>query len=95
MEEIKNSDFIVPADFGIPEGVKEIGKCIYLKEDGSFVVTGYVEQDDENHNCDEMGCGWEHVIFRGTVSEFCKKYNLQYCDICDDLKCGDNQNKNE
>jgi len=67
----------------IPEGYREIrvrlligGEFRELKAlfNGHQVVVG--EQDgfslpvnDEAHNCDQMGCGWEHVMFRLWIDE--------------------------
>ena len=28
------------------------------------IVVHELEEDDENHNCDDMGCGWDHVLYR-------------------------------
>jgi hypothetical protein len=55
---------------GIPRGfiMEEVraGKR-YYRGPGKIVITGDVPDEDhlpehERHNCDEMGCGWEHVI---------------------------------
>ena len=47
---------------------KEIGTA-YETEDGEIVICGTPpneESKDENdwHNCDAMGCGQEHVLYR-------------------------------
>jgi hypothetical protein len=50
----------------IPEGFKEIEGVtnVYLSEN-QIVVVGIPDEDDEDHNCDYMGCGsLTHVLFR-------------------------------
>lgn len=32
---------------------------------GEVVVLGYLDRHDEQHNCDAMGCGQSHVLWRG------------------------------
>jgi hypothetical protein len=34
---------------------------------GQVVVTGSPDPDDESHNCDAMGCGQSHVVFRAAI----------------------------
>jgi len=51
----------------IPDGYHEIKNVtgVYRK-DGYVVVCGVPDFDDEEHNCDYMGCGSaSHVLFRG------------------------------
>ncbi len=37
---------------------------------GQVIVIGCPEEDDEEHNCDVMGCGSvEHIIFRAHIAE--------------------------
>lgn len=35
---------------------------VYGNAEGKVVVTGEPPKDDEAHNCDAEGCGWEHVL---------------------------------
>lgn len=30
----------------------------------TLVILGYVEEEDETHSCDAMGCGCDHVLER-------------------------------
>lgn len=40
-----------------------------------IILTGCPAEDDEGHNCDEMGCGsLEHIIFRGCLCLMKKGY---------------------
>ncbi len=50
----------------IPAGYYEIKNVtgVYIK-DGYIVVCGIPKEDDEEHNCDYMGCSSSHVLFRG------------------------------
>ena len=51
----------------IPDGYHEIKNVtgVYRK-DSYVVVCGVPDFDDEEHNCDYMGCGSaSHVLFRG------------------------------
>lgn len=55
----------------IPEGFKEISNVdgVYVSDD-EIVITGIPDEDDESHNCDEMGCGsLSHVLFRSSIRE--------------------------
>ncbi len=50
----------------IPTGFKEIKEVtgVYVSKH-EIVVTGHPETDDEEHNCDELGCtSVSHVLFR-------------------------------
>jgi hypothetical protein len=51
----------------IPEGFEEVKNItgVYInKEARTLVVTGQPDSDDENHNCDRMGCSSvSHVLF--------------------------------
>jgi len=38
---------------------------VWLAPDGAIVVTGLPRTDDTSHNCDAMGCGMDHVLWRG------------------------------
>lgn len=51
----------------IPEGYHEVKNVtdVYIK-DGHIIVCGIPAEDDEEHNCDYMGCSSvSHVLFRG------------------------------
>lgn len=38
--------------------------------DRELIVTGYPINDDDSHNCDEMGCGsCEHILIRITITQ--------------------------
>lgn len=56
----------VPTGFVKLERVSEA----YISKDW-IVLLGYPESDDENHNCDVMGCGstGPHVLFRFALAE--------------------------
>jgi hypothetical protein len=44
--------------------------------DYELVVTGYPVNDDDSHNCDEMGCGsCEHILLRVPLVGVVKGYN--------------------
>jgi hypothetical protein len=50
----------------IPVGYRALKDVtgVFVSDD-EIVVTGEPDDDDENHNCDEMGCSSvSHVIFR-------------------------------
>lgn len=36
-----------------------------LTRQGELVVFAWPDCDDENHNCDYLGCGFDHVLWRG------------------------------
>lgn len=46
----------------------EGGVEIWLTSKPEFVVTGTPFGDDARHNCDQMGCGWQHVLWRSEVA---------------------------
>lgn len=61
---IRNNAFIVEKERG-----EEI-HAIEIKDDDEIIVLGNPPAESENqdantHNCDEMGCGYLHVLFRG------------------------------
>ena len=63
---IRNNAFIVERERG------EQVWSIEINDHSEVVVLGSPpdesEQDDENtHNCDAMGCGYVHVLFRGSI----------------------------
>lgn len=40
-------------------------QAVYVRDD-EILITGYLEDDDTAHNCDEMECSsMEHVLLRG------------------------------
>ncbi len=43
----------------------------WLSPDGQIVITGKPapSEDELAHNCDAMGCGMSHVLFRGQIKE--------------------------
>ena len=47
-------------------GYKIVEGEIFLDKDtGKVIITGDVDNDDESHNCDQMGCSTvSHVIYR-------------------------------
>lgn len=46
----------------IPDGA-QFRECYETEKE--IIVLGLPEQDDENHNCDEMGCSTgSHVLYR-------------------------------
>lgn len=60
----------IPYEFsendGIPKGWVKIEAYSNGKE---IVVLGEVDENDEEHNCDEMGCRWDHVIHRFKIEK--------------------------
>lgn len=38
----------------------------WISPKGEVVLVGD-PTDDEQHNCDQMGCGQDHVLFRGRL----------------------------
>lgn len=51
----------------MPDGYHEVKNVtgVYVKN-GHIVVCGIPDEDDEEHNCDYMGCSsMSHVLFRG------------------------------
>lgn len=55
----------------IPAGYRELkGITGVFVSDDEIVVTGEPDEDDESHNCDEMGCSSvSHVIFRANLKK--------------------------
>lgn len=41
---------------------------VWFSPDGAIVITGLPRLEDEQHNCDAMGCGMDHVLFRGRLA---------------------------
>lgn len=53
---------------GIPAGYTQLDKYtrVYVS-DRWLLITGTPEESEDEetgHNCDAMGCGWEHVLYR-------------------------------
>lgn len=63
MQKLKEThEILVVEKRGIPKGAKLIEAYETARE---FVIMGWPEPDDENHNCDAMGCGTlSHVVAR-------------------------------
>ena len=58
--------------FPVPDGYAQIASNVYVSAD-RIVVTGTPSDvEDENdpayHNCDAMGCRWEHVIYTAALT---------------------------
>ena len=77
------SELTVPKDFM----EVETDGVFYNPKTGEIVVCGQPEDDDESHNCDEMGCATlSHVLLRGyefkkkTIAEWEKIFNLKILD---------------
>lgn len=54
----------------IPKGYKEITDTVegVFISDREIIITGIPDEDDENHNCDAMGCSSvSHVLFRFNI----------------------------
>lgn len=55
-----------PSNFaGLPKGFREVGTA--FTNGTELVILGEPPEDDPEcllHNCDEMGCGRNHVIYR-------------------------------
>lgn len=53
----------------LPLGYEELkgAENVFISQH-EIVVTGEPDEEDENHNCDEMGCSSiSHVIFRANI----------------------------
>lgn len=61
--------FKAQADQSMPAGFRVLRATVYT--DGEHIVVTAHPHDvcdaEHWHNCDEMGCGWEHVVLRGRV----------------------------
>jgi hypothetical protein len=43
---------------------------VYVNEAGTkLIVCGEPADDDEEHSCDYMGCGWSHVLYRADLND--------------------------
>lgn len=49
-----------------PPGYRLMGTA-YTNDEFVFIL-GDVDDDDESHDCDDNGCGWEHVLARFTLA---------------------------
>lgn len=50
------------------EELKDVGRV--LKTKNTLIITGIPDEDDEEHNCDAMGCSSvEHVLYRFKITE--------------------------
>ena len=48
-----------------PRGYEKIDCEVFINHStGEIVIIGEVDEEDEIHNCDEMGCSRDHVILR-------------------------------
>ncbi len=62
-------------DDGAPDGWKRIDgrvQSAWLSPEGRIVLLGSPPNEEDRpegnrHNCDAMGCGQDHVIFRGRL----------------------------
>lgn len=46
--------------------------------DHEIVITGMPDDEDENHNCDHMGCSSiNHVLYRGPLSKPIRREAIQ------------------
>lgn len=58
----------LPMPSGIPAGYTQLDKYtrVYVSDKWLLVTGTPAEDEDEEtgHNCDAMGCGWEHVPYR-------------------------------
>ena len=58
-----------------PDGFVKVAKAeVFVnRKTGSLIILGEppgedrVEDEETGHNCDAMGCGWDHVVIRGQV----------------------------
>jgi len=52
----------------VPAGYRQLDKYtrVYVSDKWLLVTGTPDESEDEEtgHNCDAMGCGWEHVLYR-------------------------------
>lgn len=70
---------MVRSELGLPPGFSEVAPGVYegpLRRVGPGVYEGRVrvhtgspDPDDESHDCDAMGCRWEHVLRREVIEE--------------------------
>lgn len=59
----------------IPKGARLVEA--YISETGEIIVVGEPNPEDENHNCDEMGCStFSHVIYRALISRPAKPVSV-------------------
>lgn len=66
------------ADY-VPSGYTRIDATVWigLKD---VVITGQPEESDDEetgHNCDAIGCGWDHVLYRIPLSDWKRGYPLR------------------
>jgi hypothetical protein len=59
-------------DNGVPDGYRVLPATVYT--DGTHIVvcaepSRLFGDDEESHNCDAMGCRWEHVVLRGCARD--------------------------
>ena len=40
------------------------GAVAAFTNSSSLVIVGYVDDEDDQHSCDRMGCGQDHVLER-------------------------------
>jgi len=69
---MRNNDFL-------PDGFKDLQiEGVALYSDGKkLVICGEPPENDEEaeiHNCDAMGCNWEHVLMVFDIDDEQKKY---------------------
>lgn len=54
--------------------IKNIGS-VFIRGN-EIVITGLPDEEDENHDCDVMGCNSvDHIIFRGLLRHMEKGYS--------------------
>ena len=56
---------------------------VFINEN-ELVITGTPNENDENHNCDEMGCGsCGHVLLRGLLRLTEKGYDEKLQEVAE------------
>ncbi|RJE88610.1 hypothetical protein D3P07_11485 [Paenibacillus sp. 1011MAR3C5] len=53
-----------------PKGFNHISQDVYFNPStNEIVIVGELDDEDETHNCDHMGCSSvNHVVFRGKLA---------------------------
>jgi len=51
---------------------------VYLTDEHIIITGSLVDGDDDQHNCDEMGCSsTEHIIFKACIENVKRAYNKE------------------
>jgi hypothetical protein len=72
VEKKTTPQFTVPEGWRLAHSFAVKSECeveVYTHDDGRIIVVG--DPKSEEHNCDLMGCGQDHVLFVGRPSAAC------------------------